>query len=247
MPSGRQASDRAGVTDGGDGARTRAQVPAPATESLLATIRLDFESFLNLDDEKTRSLSRRRFDVLSLPGFWAVVIFRISAVAHRAGLTPVARLLMVLNIVLFSCEISPRAQIGPGLALPHPQGMALGGGVVLGRRVRLLRGTAIGTAGYKDKRRDGFPVIGDDCTICDGVKVFGPVDVGARSTIGASVVLFESVPPDSTVVAHLPYEVRTAVRDAGGTTEGPAPDRPGGARRGANGAALPGRGGVRKV
>jgi serine O-acetyltransferase len=177
---------------------------------LMATLRADFAAVLAIDDEPTRSLRRRQLDVLTLPGFWAVAIFRVSAVAHRAGLFPVARLLMVLNLVLFSCEISPRATIGPGFLMPHPQGVTIGAGMRIGARVRALRGVALGTAGYADKRRDGWPIIGDDCVLYDMSKVFGPVEIGDRSTVGNNVVLFSSVPPDSVVVVQTTNKVTPA-------------------------------------
>jgi serine O-acetyltransferase len=178
--------------------------------ALLRTLRADYAGFLELDADQTRSLLRRRLDVLTLPGMWAVAMYRVSAALHRRGLAPLARLLMVANVVCFACELSPRLSAGPGLVVPHPQGVAVGGGVTLGARVRIMRGVGIGTAGYRDKSRDGFPDIGDDCVLFDGAKVFGPVNVGARSTIGTNVVLFDSVPADSVVVAHQNVEVRRA-------------------------------------
>ena len=99
-------------------------------------------------------------------------------------------------------------QAGPGLVLPHPQGVAIGAGVVLGSRVKLLRDCCMGTAGYRDKDRDGWPVVGDDCVMCDGAKVFGPVNVGDRTTVGTSVVLFDSVPADSVVALRQDLDVR---------------------------------------
>jgi serine acetyltransferase len=90
--------------------------------------------------------------------------------------------------------------------------VTMGAGVVLGSRVKLLRAVGMGTAGYRDKERDGWPVIGDDCVVCDGAKVFGPVRVGDRSTIGTSVVLFESVPADSVVALRQDLDIRTGDR-----------------------------------
>ncbi len=194
-----------GPTAGDDTVSARQPGPSHTLSELL---RADFAGFMNLDGEKVRSVTRRTFDVLTLPGFWAVVIYRLSALAHRRGLVPVSRLLMVLDVVLFSCEISPRVEAGPGLVVPHPQGVAIGGGVRLGRDVRILRGVAIGTAGYRDSRRDGFPVVEDGCSVCDGAKLFGPITVGTGATVGASVTLFESVPAGAQVVARRTHEIR---------------------------------------
>ena len=184
--------------------------PRPAEHRLTDLIRADFAGFMALDTVQDRSAMRRRFDVLTLPGFWAVVLYRVSARLHQVGLFPLARLVMMLNFVLFSCEISPRLSAGPGLVIPHPQAIELGAGVVLGNRVKLLRSVGMGTAGYRDPSREGFPEVGDDCVIYDGAKVFGPVKVGHNSVIGTSVVLLESVPPYTTVVFRQDLDFRTS-------------------------------------
>jgi serine O-acetyltransferase len=175
-------------------------------------LRADFAGYLALDETSTRSRLWRRVDVLTLPGFWAVAVYRIGAYLHARGLAPLARVFHAANIMLFACELSPRMQAGPGLVIPHAQTVAIGAGVVLGDRVKLLRGATMGTAGYRDKARDGWPRVDDDCVICDGAKLFGLVHVGARSKIGTNVVLFESVPPDTLVALRQDLDIRAGVR-----------------------------------
>ena len=93
--------------------------------------------------------------------------------------------------------------------LPHPQGTTIGAGVVLGRNVRLLKNVSLGIAGRREASRDGYPVINDDCILYDSASVFGPVEVGAASTLGVGVHLFESVPPNSVVAWRQELEIRT--------------------------------------
>jgi serine O-acetyltransferase len=176
--------------------------------SLLGAVRADFQGYLDLDEEKTRSALRRTFDVLTLAGFMSSVLHRLAAAAYRRRLIPVARLVQLLNVVLFSCEISPRASIAPGFVLVHPDGVAIGAGVVIGPGVTVYKGVSVGTAGYRDKRRDGFPHIGAGCRLFDGAKVFGPVEVGEGSIIGTTVTLFESVPPGSVVTTRQELDIR---------------------------------------
>ena len=175
--------------------------------TLCELVRSDFQAFLDLDDVKGRSL-RRHLDVLTHPGFLAVVGYRLSAAAHQRGLLPLARLLMLANFVLFGTEVSPRCRAGRRLVLAHPQGVAIGAGVQLGHGVRILRGVAVGTAGYKDAGRDGFPVVGDGVLLCDSASVFGPLTIGAGAVIGAGVTLFDSVPAGAVVVARQELDIR---------------------------------------
>ena len=168
---------------------------------LRAMIKEDFEVFADQDPEKPRGL-RLYFDILTHPGFWSVVTYRLAALAHRKGLLPVARVLFLVNMILWSVELSPRAEIGPGLLIPHPQGVGVGAGVRIGRHAKILKGTSIGAAGYGSHRRDGMPIIGDDCIIFDGAKVLGPIEIGDGCRVGAGVILMKSMPAGSTVVLH---------------------------------------------
>lgn len=179
--------------------------PAPGLAGLL---RADFTAFLALDGDRPRSRLQRRLNVLTLPGFGAVVLHRVAAAAQARNLLPVARLVYVLNTVLFGADIAPRARIGAGFVLPHPQGVTIGGGAVLGRDVRVYRSVSMGTAGHRDDRPDGFPTVGDGAMVCDGARLFGPIRIGDRCTIGAGVRLFDSIPDDSVVTVRQEHRVR---------------------------------------
>jgi serine O-acetyltransferase len=173
--------------------------------SLLAKLRADYVGCLGLERMRGMSL-RRHFDVLTQVGFWSVVIFRISAAAHRAGLLPVARVLYALNIMLFGADLHPRARIGPGLVIPHPVGVGVGAGSRIGRDVLLLKGITLGTAGLSVPTEDGFPVIGDGCRIMDGAKLLGPIEVGSRALIGANALVMRSIPAGA-IVASAPARI----------------------------------------
>lgn len=56
------------------------------------------------------------------------------------------------------------------------------------------------TIGYS---KGGAPEIGDDCTICCGAKVLGPIKIGNNVTIGAGAVVVKDV-PDNCVIAGNP-------------------------------------------
>jgi serine O-acetyltransferase len=175
--------------------------------SLLDVVKSDYEAVVALDPLKPKGLART-LDVLTQVGFLAVVVFRLSHELHRRDRRIPARLLLMVQQIVFSCELFPQAEIGPGLAMAHPMGVGVGAGVRLGASVRLFAGVRLGSAGSVDPERDGFPEIGDGAHLYDGAKVFGPVTVGEGARIGANVVLLESVPPRGTAVAP-----RASVRD----------------------------------
>lgn len=163
--------------------------------SLAGTIRADLEAFAELKGSSLKS-PRQVVDVLAYPGVIAVMMFRCAAVAHRSGLRPLSRILYFLNIVLFGCEIMPEASIGPGLAIPHPVGVAIGSDVRIGRRVRVMGLVRIGGGASEDKSKDGMPTVGDECWLLDGAKVFGPVTVGDRTVVAADTLVLSDLPSD---------------------------------------------------
>jgi serine O-acetyltransferase len=166
--------------------------------SLWQLVLADFRGLVALEPD--RSL-RRHLDVLAQPGFYAVLIFRLSVVCHRAGLIPVARIFFLLNQLLFATEMSPRARVGPGLVVPHPICTGFSGSTRIGRNVVLLTGTHLGVGGYDEPSRDGFPTIGDGCRIMDGAKVLGPVEIGPGAVIGANALVMRSIPAGAVVVS----------------------------------------------
>jgi serine O-acetyltransferase len=133
-------------------------------------------------------------DILSLPGTWAVIIFRLASTAHHKGLRPVSRLLFFVNAVLFGCELHAGAIVQPGLVVPHPVGMGFATGCRIGERAMLMRHTAMGAAG--NPKRPGVPSLGDDVVLLDSAKVLGPVHVGDRSMIGTNAVVVDDIPAD---------------------------------------------------
>lgn len=146
-------------------------------------------------------------DILMLPGTWAVLFFRVSTELHRRRLRPLSRIVYFLNCVLFGADLAPSATVGPGLALPHPVGVAFGE-VRVGRRARLMGGVRLGGAGAEDPDMDGFPTLGDDCYLFDGAKVFGTVSVGDRVVVGTNAVVSRSVPSDVVLLGNPARVVR---------------------------------------
>jgi serine O-acetyltransferase len=167
------------------------ELPGPPT--LRAALAGDLREMAKVKEARYPSLGGL-IDILSIPGTWAVVLFRLASTAHHHGLRPVSRFLFFLNVVLFGSELHPGAIVQPGLVIPHSVGVAFGSGCRVGHRVQLFRAAGMGGAG--NPKRPGQPTLGDDVIVLDGAKVFGPAHIGDRSIIGASAVVIDDVPPD---------------------------------------------------
>ncbi len=97
----------------------------------------------------------------------------------------------------FANDISPYARIGPGLLLPHPVDVTVGGAAVLGSQVSLYNGVSLAS-----KRQGGdsaMPTLGDQVIIYTGAKLFGGITIGKNTEIGALCLCNKNVPEHSVV------------------------------------------------
>jgi serine O-acetyltransferase len=172
--------------------------------SFLRTCWLDLAGMAEVKRTPFPSL-RGLVDVLLLPGTWAVLVWRVASGLHRLHLRLFSRLLYFVNVVVFGADLAPGADVGPGLVIPHPVGVAFGD-VRMGSQTRLMGGVRIGGGGFADPGRDGFPTIGDECWLMDGAKVFGPVAIGDRALLAANALVRDDVPAEA-IAAGTPARV----------------------------------------
>jgi serine O-acetyltransferase len=134
-------------------------------------------------------------------GFHLAFFYRLAhTLHHRAGWPG-----RVLSLALFwwnrhwyGCTIPPAARLYGGLILPHPYGITVAPGVVVGPRAWIFQNVTIGGA----PRREGAPQVGSDARLFVGAVLTGPITVGDQVAVGANAVVHRNVPP------------RTAVRSA---------------------------------
>lgn len=100
-------------------------------------------------------------------------------------------------------SISPNT-FGPGLAIAHRGTIVVNGGARIGANCRIHVGVNIGTEAGKE---DAAPRIGDNCYIAPGAKIFGPIQIGSNSVIGANAVVNKSFPEGNQSIAGVPAVV----------------------------------------
>lgn len=148
-----------------------------------------------------RTGSLKDFIVLLLlePGFQLAFSIRLQEVIRPLPYVGpfLSRLLWVASRIWTSCDISPRCEIGPGVFFPHPTGIVIGGGVILGRSVTVYQGVTLGRLRNDTKEELR---IGDRVCLYAGAKILGNLKVGEDATVGANAVVLRDVPAQSTAV-----------------------------------------------
>jgi serine O-acetyltransferase len=133
--------------------------------------------------------------IIGSRGVQAALLYRVAHLAARRRIPLVAAILARVSQLVFTVDISPRAEIGPGLVLRHAQGVVIGSEARVGARCQIFHQVTLGKrfSGTVD-RPDGMPDIGDDVQIGAGAKLLGPITVGQEAIIGANAVVTRDIP-----------------------------------------------------
>ena len=91
----------------------------------------------------------------------------------------------------------PINTFGPGLLIQHRGTICINGNTKIGSNCRINVDVNIGTNMETEKEA---PVIGDNCFIGPGAKIFGKIKIGNNVAIGANAVVNKDVSDNCTVV-----------------------------------------------
>lgn len=135
---------------------------------------------------------------LLYPGFHAVLFHRFAHMLYKCGLRFIPRLISQLTRFFTKIEIHPGATIGKGLLIDHGCGVVIGETTVIGDDCTIYQGVTLGGTGKETGKR--HPTLGNNVMVGAGAKILGPFTVGDNSKIAANAVLLRAVESDSTCV-----------------------------------------------
>ena len=144
--------------------------------------------------------ARNRLEVvLCYPGLHAVWLHRVAHFLWQANLKLIARLWSMLARWLTGIEIHPGVKIGRRVFLDHGLGIVIGETTVIGDDCTIYQGVTLGgTSLYKGAKR--HPTLGKGVVVSAGAKVLGGFIVGKDARIGSNAVVLKAVPAGATAV-----------------------------------------------
>ena len=135
---------------------------------------------------------------LCYPGFYALLMHRVSHWLWNHSLKLLARMNSNLARFLTGIEIHPGAQFGKRVFIDHGMGVVVGETAIVGDDVLIYQGVILGgTSTEKTKRH---PTVKNGVIIGAGAKVMGNITIGEYSKIGTGAVVLKDVPSNSTCV-----------------------------------------------
>ena len=144
----------------------------------------------------------------------AIALYR----QHRNRRGPVAwvlrnfgKLRHMIWTLLSASDIHRDATIATSVRLPHPNGVVIHQGAVIGKDCIIMQQVTIGQVAAS-----GAPVIEAGAYIGAGAKVLGEITIGAGARIGANAVVLQDVPAGTTAVG---IPARVISRSSGTATD----------------------------
>jgi serine O-acetyltransferase len=152
------------------------------------------------------------------PGIVAITYHRLAHELYLRGAPLTARIVGEIAHSATGIDIHPGAVIGGSFFIDHGTGVVIGETAVIGERVRIYQAVTLGARRFPVDENGNLikggarhPIVEDDVIIYAGATILGRVTIGRGSSIGGSVWLTRSVPPNSHITqASVQSEVFTA-------------------------------------
>jgi len=143
--------------------------------------------FIEFVKENDRSV-HSSFELLFMPGVWAIVWHRIAHGLYGMKLFVFARVINSLSRILTGVDIHPGATIGSPVFIDHATGVVIGEQTIIGNNVVIYHGVTLGARNQSSEAKR-HPTIEDDVVLGCNATVLGNITIckGARVKAGSMV------------------------------------------------------------
>ncbi|MCL2843290.1 MAG: serine O-acetyltransferase [Oscillospiraceae bacterium] len=147
--------------------------------------------------------------ILSYPGLYAGMVYRIAHELHVLGVPILPRMMTEHAHSATGIDIHPGATVGAYFCMDHGTGIVIGESTVIGNHVKIYQGVTIGALSTKSgqglKGTKRHPTIGDHVTIYAGATILGgDTVIGEHAVIGGNAFVVKSVPAHTSVRMKAP-------------------------------------------
>lgn len=136
--------------------------------------------------------------MLLYPGYKAVRAYRRAHFFYKHNMFFLARAISQSAARRTNIEIHPGATIGRRFFIDHGTGVVIGETAVIGDDCTIYQGVTLGGTGKDHGKR--HPTLGNNVLIGAGAKVLGPFKIGDNSNVAAGSVVLSAIPDNCTAV-----------------------------------------------
>ncbi|MCL2161932.1 MAG: serine O-acetyltransferase [Betaproteobacteria bacterium] len=146
--------------------------------------------------------ARSTWEVLTCyPGVHALILHRLAHAAWRRRFFWLGRFISHIGRFMTGIEIHPAAVIGRRVFIDHGMGVVVGETAVIGDDCTIYQGVTLGgTSLYRGEKR--HPTLGRGVVVGAGAKVLGGFEVGDGARVGSNAVVIKPVPAGATAVGN---------------------------------------------
>lgn len=134
------------------------------------------------------------------------ILFRISSLFVKLKLFPIAKVFWLINRIIFSVDIDPRAKIAGGFEIIHGIGIVIGKYVEILGPVKIYQGATLGGNNNKTYNYEGKvlrqPLLYPNVTVGINSAIIGPLVIGENATIGTNAVVTKNVAKNSIIIGN---------------------------------------------
>lgn len=162
---------------------------------------IDLDLFLKSDP----AVVNKEEIILSYPGFYAIMLYRISNSLVDLEVEVLPRIISEYAHFKTGIDIHPNAKIKDGFFIDHGTGVVIGATSIVGSNVKIYQGVVLGALSLENideiKNIKRHPTIEDNVTIfCRASILGGQTVIGKNCIIGSNTFITKSIVENSKVV-----------------------------------------------
>lgn len=172
----------------------------------------DFIFYIS-EDMNRIGITRGWYSFFKNPIFRFTVLLRFNEYLFNTNTHFILTLIPLLWFKRISIRLGfsiPLNVFDSGLAIVHYGLLIVNEKARIGKNCRIHAGVNIGaSAGFKIdyNERSYAPIIGDNCYIGPGAKLFGPITIGNNCVIGANAVVNKGFLENNVTIAGIPAKI----------------------------------------